>query len=150
MMNAVSNAIPGAVPAAVPQRCVIVVDSELPVGRAANAAAVIALTVGQRHPGLVGLPLVDASGYAHPGLIPVGIAVLAAPQEALGSLRGKGLEAGCDVVGFPAEGQRTTDYQAFRAAVGQVPTQAMQYVGIALVGDKKPVGKIVANLGLLK
>jgi hypothetical protein len=135
---------------AAPQRCVIVVDSALPAGLAANAAAVIALTLGQRHPELVGAPLVDASGLAHPGLISIGIAVLAASQDALAAIRGKGFEAGCDVIDFPAEGQQTTHYDAFREAVSRIATEDLRYVGVALAGDKKPVGRIVANLGLLK
>jgi len=133
-----------------PQRCVIVVDSALPAGRAANAAAVLALTVGQRHPALVGEPLVDASGCAHPGLIPVGIAVLAANQDELAMVRGKALAAACDVVTFPAQGQQTTDYAAFRDAVATVVTEELRYVGVALIGERKPVSKAVANLGLLK
>lgn len=137
-------------PAIVPERCVIVVDDQLPPGRAANAAAVIALTVGQRHPALVGPPLVDASGVEHPGLIPIGIAVLAADQATLAGIRDKAVAAGCDVVDFPVQGQQTTDYAAFRDVVAQVATADLQYVGVALIGARKPVGKIVANLGLLK
>ena len=133
-----------------PGRCVIVVDDALPPGRAANAAAVLALTIGQRHPGLVGAPLVDASNHAHPGLIPIGIAVLAGAQDALASVRSRGLEAGCDVVDFPLQGQQTTDYQAFRDVVATVPTQDLRYVAVALVGARKPIGRIVGNLGLLK
>jgi hypothetical protein len=137
-------------PATLPERCVIVVDETLPPGRAANAAAVIALTVGQRHPALVGPALVDASGVVHPGLIPIGIAVLAASQAALAGVREKAIAAGCDVVDFPVQGQQTTDYSAFRDAVAQVATAGLQYVGVALIGPRKPVSKIVANLGLLK
>lgn len=133
-----------------PQRCVIVIDGELPAGKAANAAAVLALTVGQRHPALVGEPLVDASGCAHPGLIPVGIAVLAASQQEMSAIRGKAIAASCDVVSFPVQGQQTTDYGAFRDAVAVVATDELRYVGLALIGDKKPVSKAVANLGLLK
>ena len=133
-----------------PERCVIVVDSQLPVGRAANAAAVLALTVGRRHPSLVGLPLVDASGVEHPGLIPIGIAVLAADPATLSAIRDKGAAAGCDVVDFPLQGQQTTDYSAFRDAVALIPTAELQYIGVALTGARKPIGKIVANLGLLK
>jgi hypothetical protein len=133
-----------------PQRCVIVVDNELPPGKAANAAAVLALTVGQRHPSLVGEPLVDASGGVHPGLIPVGIAVLGASQAEMASIRDKAMAADCDVVSFPVQGQQTTDYAAFRDAVAEVSTDALRYVGLALIGDKKPVSKAVANLGLLK
>lgn len=145
-----SETVAAAQPVTTPERCVIVVDAQLPVGRAANAAAVIALTVGRRHPTLVGPPLVDASGVEHPGLIPIGIAVLAADQATLAGIRDKGAAAGCDVVDFPVQGQQTTDYSAFRDAVAQVATADLQYVGVALIGARKPIGKIVANLGLLK
>ncbi|WP_235837775.1 DUF2000 domain-containing protein [Chitinasiproducens palmae] len=128
----------------------IVVDAALPVGRAANAAAVIALTVGQRHPGLVGAPLIDASQVAHPGLIPIGIAVLAAEQGALTAIRAKAVAIGCDVVDFPVQGQQTTDYEAFQRAVAVVTTAELRYVGLALVGPRKAIGKLVANFALLK
>ncbi|AJK49128.1 DUF2000 domain-containing protein [Burkholderia plantarii] len=137
-------------PALLAERCVIVVDGRLPPGRAANAAAVLALTVGQRQPALVGAPLVDASGLVHPGLIPIGITVLAAEADALSAIRDKAAAAGCDVVDFPVQGQQTTDYAAFGAAVAEVATADLRYVGIALVGARKAIGKLVANLGLLK
>lgn len=146
--DAQSTAAPRA--ATVPTRCVIVVDAGLPAGRAANAASVIALTIGQRHPELVGAALVDATGHPHPGLIPIGIAVLGAEQSTLGELRSKALLAGCDVVDFPVQGQQTTDYQAFLDAVRAAPPASLQYVGVALVGEKKPISKLVANLRLLK
>lgn len=133
-----------------PTRCVIVVDKNLPVGRAANAAAVIALTIGQRHPILVGEPLVDMSGFSHPGLIPMGITVLAATQEELSTIRHRGLESECDVVDFPMEGQQTTDYQAFRQAVVALEPESLRYVGVALVGQKKEISRIIGHLKLLK
>lgn len=132
-----------------PTRCVIVVDRDLPGGRLANAVAVIALTVGQRHPVLVGEPLIDAAGFAHPGLIPIGVTMLAANQEQLAEIRRRGLEAGCDVVDFPVEGQQTKDYQTFRAAVAGLTPTALRYTGVALVGQKKAVSKIVGKLALL-
>jgi hypothetical protein len=131
-------------------RCVIVIDKSLDIGRAANAAAVLALTVGQRHPQLVGAPLVDAAGEHHPGLIPFGIAVLGGSTEEISALRARACEADCDVVGFPLQGQQTTNYESFREAVSTIDTGSLAYVGVALVGEKKPVSKLVANLGLLK
>ncbi len=133
-----------------PLRCVIVIDSALPVGRAANAAAVIALTLGKRHPALAGADLVDASGWVHPGLIPIGIAVLGAPAAELSAVRDKALGRGIDVVDFPAHGQETTDYAAFGAAVGTVATEALTYVGVGLLGPRKAVGKIVGKYSLLR
>ncbi len=133
-----------------PSRCVIVIDCALPPGRAANAAAVIALTLGKRHPHLAGADLVDASGHAHPGLIPIGIAVLAAPAADLNVLRAKALKGGIDVVDFPSEGQMTTDYVQFGARVGETATEELSYVGVGLYGPRKAVGRVVGRFSLLK
>jgi hypothetical protein len=130
-------------------RCVIVLDQTLPIGRAANAAAVIALTLGKRHPRLAGPDLVDASGYAHPGLIPIGIAVLAAPVRDLIALRVKALKIDVDVVGFPCQGQQTTDYAEFGARVREVPTENLAYVAVGFYGPRKAVGRIVGRFPLL-
>jgi hypothetical protein len=131
-------------------RCVIVVDKELPAGRAANAAAVIALTLGKRHPQLAGTDLVDRSGHAHPGLIPIGIAVLAAPAPDLSTIRHKALRDGIDVVDFPREGQQTIDYVELGARVRELSTDEIHYVGVGLYGPRKAVGRIVSRFSLLK
>ncbi len=128
-----------------PGRCVIVVNEALPAGRAANAAPVIALTLGKRRPGLAGPDLVDRSGVEHPGLIPIGIAVLGAPAAELGSLRAKALAHGMDVVDFPVQGQETIDYAAFSQATSEVETGALQYVGIGVYGSRRAVARLSAD-----
>ncbi len=131
-------------------RCVIIVDGDLPVGQSVNAAAVLALTIGQRHPVFVGEPLIDASGLHHPGLIPIGITILAASQAELSQTRLKGSASGCDIVDFPVEGQQTTDYEVFREAVAAIPSSDLRYAGVALIGQKKDIRKITGHLKLLK
>jgi hypothetical protein len=131
-----------------PNRCVIVIDRELPNGRAANAVAVIALTIGARHPVFVGEPLIEKSGINHPGLIPVGITILCSSQNELPKIRAKGLEIGCDVVDFPVEGQLTKNYEIFRNAVANLETSSMRYLGVALIGQKKQISKIVEDYSL--
>jgi hypothetical protein len=132
-----------------PNRCVIVMDKDLSGGILANAIAVIALTAGQRHPALVGEPLVDACGFAHPGLIPTGIPMLRAPQAELARLRQEALANECDVVAFPVEGQQTKNYAEFQDMVAQIPTPGIKYTGLALIGQRKTVSKIVKKLDLL-
>jgi len=131
-------------------RCVILVDSSLPAGRAANAAAVIALTLGKRHPHLAGSDLIDASGHAHPGLIPIGIAILAASGLELNAVRLKALKDGINVVDFPSQGQQTNNYAEFGERVRRVPTEQLSYVGVGLYGRRKAVGRIVGRFALLK
>jgi Protein of unknown function (DUF2000) len=129
------------------ERCVIVVDEALPPGKASNAAAVVAFTLGQRHSHLVGEPLREQDGTAHPGLIPIGIPVLKATADQLSALRQKSL-AHCDVVDFPVQGQATSDYGAFLAAVGVLTGESLQYLAVGLVGPRKKVGKLVGGLAL--
>lgn len=132
------------------KRCVIVVDQGLPAGKAANAAAVIALTIGKKWPELAGADLVDASGVAHPGLIPIGIAILSAETAELPSIRAKAMQRALGVVDFPVQGQQTNDYEAFGLAVSRVETDQLHYVGVGVYGSRKDVGKIVGKYGLLK
>src|SRR5260370_41514238 len=131
-------------------KCVVVVDRNLPIGRAANAAAVVALTIGERHPALVGPELTDKSGFNHPGLIPIGIAILAADCEDLRCIRQSALSHGCDVVDLPTTGQLTTDYEHFRQQVLMTSPEELDYVAVGMLGPKPVVSKIVGSLGLLK
>ncbi|HOV05490.1 MAG TPA: DUF2000 domain-containing protein [Kaistiaceae bacterium] len=131
-------------------RCVAVLDARLPIGHAANAAAVMALTMGCRQPQLVGAPLVDGSGAEHPGLVPIGIPVLGAPAADLPAVRAKALKAGLEVVDFPAEGQETTDYDEFRRRVAGVETPSLRYVGVMIFGGRKQVSRIVGRYRLLR
>src|SRR5690349_592997 len=116
-------------------RCVVVVNQALAPGLAANAAAVMAVTLGARLPALVGEDFEDATGERHAGLITTGLPVLRAPAEELPSLRRRAVEAEVGVVGFPASGQTTTDYEAFRAMVAE--THAPDYLGLAFYGPPR-------------
>jgi hypothetical protein len=133
-----------------PQRCVALIDAGLPLGKAANAAAVMALTMGARHPHLVGDALIDAAGNPHPGLIPIGIPVLGAPKEDLPRIRHKAAEAGIEIVDFPVQGQETNDYGEFRRMMSGLAPDSIEYLGIMLFGAKKRVGRIVGKYSLLR
>ncbi|KAF6667407.1 DUF2000 domain-containing protein [Pantoea sp. ARC270] len=129
-------------------RCVMILNAALPAGKATNAAAVLALTLGQRHPELVGDALEDAERHPSPGLISTGIPVLAATDEQLRALLLEAEEAGYDRVLFPEEGQATTDYQALSIALRQQSRRQWRLLGLAIVGDKKALRKLTAKLAL--
>jgi hypothetical protein len=131
-------------------RCIIVVDAALPAGLAANAAAVLAVTLGATVDGLVGAELVDAEGSRLPGLIPQGLPVLAAPRAALADLRARAREAGIGIIAFPSLGQQTNDYDEVRAWVADRPTAEIDYLGLALHGARRAVSRVTGNLALLR
>jgi hypothetical protein len=133
-----------------PARCVIVIDDSLPPGLAANAAAVLAVTLGARAPGLLGGDVDDADGAHHPGLIDRGLPILKGPASDLGALRARALEAGVEVIGVPRFGQETTDYGEFRDRLAETPTAELDYLGLLLSGPKRAVNKLTGSLPLLR
>jgi len=132
------------------RRCVAIIDAALPAGKAANAAAVLALTTGARHPDLVGEELFDSAGNNHPGLISIGIPVLGAPRDELPSIRRKAADAGIEVVDFPIQGQQTNDYTEFRRMLKSTDPEKIAYLGLMLLGAKKKVSRIVSKYSLLR
>ena len=131
------------------ERCVIVVDEELAPGLAANAAAVLALTLGVTVDGLVGPDLVDADGGVHPGLFSAGLPVLGAARQALSDLRARAVQAGVGVIDIPALGQQTNDYDEVRAYVARTATADLEYLGLALYGSRRAVSRVTGTLRLL-
>ena len=82
----------------------VVVDESLAPGLAANAAAVMAMTLGAKLPDLIGADFEDGGRWRHPGLITAGLPVLRAPADELPALRARAVEAEVGVIGFPAFG----------------------------------------------
>jgi hypothetical protein len=133
-----------------PERCVIVLDEALPAGLAANAAAVLAVTLGAREPGVVGDDLVDGDERIHAGLFRAGLPILKAARADLRRLRDRAADAGLGVVDLPAFGQQTNDYEEFRSAVARTAAADLEYLGLAVYGERRPVGRLTGNLSLLR
>jgi hypothetical protein len=131
------------------ERCVIIVDADLAPGLAANAAAVLAVTLGATVTGLAGPDLVDADGEVHPGLFEKGLPVLGAERDALPDLRARALAAGVGVIDIPAVGQQTNDYDDVRAYVARTATADLEYLGLALHGSRRAVSRVTGTLRLL-
>jgi hypothetical protein len=129
-------------------RTVVVIDRELPKGLAANAAAVLALTLGVKRPELIGAEFRDAAGISHHGLYPTGIPILGAGAPDLTALARAAREKALLVVDFPAPGQQTTDYDEFCAAVAQA--EELPYLAVLISGPPKLVRSLTGQFGLLR
>ena len=70
-----------------PEKCVLVLDETLPLGLAANTAAILGLTLGRRRPDLVGDDVTDGSGELHPGIVTLPVPVLRGDRALLSQLR---------------------------------------------------------------
>ncbi len=125
------------------------VDDLTAPGLAANAAAVLAVTLGATVQGIAGPDLVDADGAVHPGLFERGYRCWAARARRLPALRAQALAAGVGVIDIPAVGQQTNDYDEGRAHVAGTATADLEYLGLALHGSRRAVNRVTGTLRLL-
>ncbi|WP_410654650.1 DUF2000 domain-containing protein [Amycolatopsis sp. lyj-112] len=129
---------------------VIVVNSELPPGRAANAAVCTAVATATAVTGLLGDEAVDADGEHYTGLPWTGCSVLSADPAKLRAIRAKAAASpGCHVADMPAVAQQIRVYADFLATMKEIPTEEMDYCAVGIVGPRNRIDKLVGKLSLL-
>ncbi|WP_042144303.1 DUF2000 domain-containing protein [Paucisalibacillus sp. EB02] len=134
-------------------KCVLLIDSELPLGYLANTAAVLALTIGKRAEGIIGPDVVDGSGQIHTGITTIPLPILKTTREDLQALKQKiSSEAFQDllVVYFSNAAQTTNNYEEYIQKIATYTREDLHYLGIALYGDRKKINKLTGNLSLLR
>jgi hypothetical protein len=131
-------------------RIAIVVDQDLPKGLAANAAALLTLTLGALEPAMPGADMHDASGAVHRGLFPAGLPVLGAERAALSALRDEAAARGLTVVDLPAHAQATNDYDELTAHVAASEPAALAYLAVLVCGPSRAVRSLTGRLSLLR
>lgn len=132
-------------------KCAVVVGDELPAGLAANAAAVLSVTLGHRIGGLVGADVEDADGVAHPGIIRLPLPILKAPGPKVAALvQAAGRDEEVFFVAFSALAQSCRTYEEYTARMATTATADLDTVGVALHGPRKRVDRLVGSLPLLR
>ncbi|MEV7550749.1 DUF2000 domain-containing protein [Amycolatopsis sp. NPDC089917] len=129
---------------------VIVVNSELPPGRAVNAAVCTAVATAKAVSGLLGDEAVDADGERYTGLPWTGCSILSADTEKLRAVRAKAAASpDCHVADMPAVAQQIRVYDDFLATMKEIPTEEMGYCAIGVVGPRNRIDKLVGKLPLM-
>ena len=129
---------------------VVVVNADLPAGRAVNAAVCVAGATVAGVAGLLGPDAVDGAGATHPGLPWAGCTVLLADAATLRTIRAKGeAHDGTFVADMPAAAQATRVYDEYLSQLGASAPDDLEYLAVSLVGPKNRVDKIVGRLPLM-
>jgi hypothetical protein len=131
-------------------RTVIVVDRELPKGLAANAVAILSISLGATEPDLPGPDVIDGGGRTHQGLFPGGLPILGGDRSRLTALHDGARERGLRVVSLPAVAQQTNSYETFTSTVAATPAEDLEYVGVLVHGEGKAVRAVTGDLPLLR
>lgn len=135
------------------EKCVIVLDEDLPLGLVANTAAILGITLGKTLPEVVGADVLDRSGKPHLGIIEFPVPVLRGSSKAIRGIREKLYQPEFQeltAVDFSDLAQGCKTYAEFLEKMGQVPEEALQYLGVALCGAKKKVNQLTGSMPLLR
>ncbi|WP_020410773.1 DUF2000 domain-containing protein [Hahella ganghwensis] len=130
----------------------IVVDQSLPVGIMANTAAVLSLTLGQQKPELIGPDMSDNDGLFHTGITTLAMPILKGSGKLLNEIRAATREHEPEllVVDLTRDTLRTRSNQEYQERLQQTASADVEYLGLALFGNKKLVNRFTGNLGLLR
>ena len=111
------------------EKCVMVIDENLPLGIIANTAAIMGITLGKQMPEVVGADVYDRTGNGHLGIIEF-------PD--------------LTVVDFSDLAQGCKTYDEFTTKMKDVPETELYYYGVAICGAKKKVNKLTGSMALLR
>ena len=135
------------------EKCVMVIDEELPLGLIANTAAIMGITLGQKLPEVVGTDVSDQSGHVHLGIIEFPVPILKAGPEAIKALRERLYQPefqDVTAVDFSDLAQSCKTYDEFIGKMARAAETELQYFGVALCGAKKKINKLTGSMPLLR
>ncbi len=135
------------------EKCVMIIDENLPLGIIANTAAIMGITLGKKMPGVVGSDVVDKTGNEHLGIIEFPVPILKGNMDSIKAIREKLYEpdfSDLTVVDFSDLAQSCKTYDEFIGKMGTAAETDLNYFGIAICGAKKKVNKLTGNIPLLR
>ena len=71
------------------EKCVMVIDENLPLGIIANTAAIMGITLGKKMPEVVGADVYDRTGNKHLGIIEFPVPILKGNADIIKTIREK-------------------------------------------------------------
>ena len=134
-------------------KCVMIVDENLPLGIAANTAAILGITLGKKMPEVVGADVADKSGSEHLGIIEFPVPVLKGDAERIKAIREKLYEpdfSDLTAVDFSDLAQSCKTYDELIGKMKVTSESDLRYFGIAICGEKKKVNRLTGNMPLLR
>lgn len=135
------------------EKCVMIIDGNLPLGIIANTAAILGITLGKKRPEVVGDDVTDHSGNDHPGIIEFPVPILKGTPEMIKEIREKLFRPDFQdltAVDFSDLAQSCRTYDEFIGRMADTSGDALQYFGVAICGAKKKVNKLTGNIPLLR
>ena len=135
------------------EKCVVIIDETLPIGMAANTAAILGLTIGKEEPSIIGPVVTDGAGREHLGITIAPIPVLKGSRAVMMDLREKLYDpeySDVKAVDFSETAAYSNSYRDYMERLAEQSGDAIRYIGIGLIGPKKKINRLTGGLPLLK
>ena len=135
------------------EKCVMVIDENLPLGLIANTAAIMGITLGKKMPEVVGADVKDQDENSHLGIIEFPVPILRGSAQTIKEIREKLYQPNFQdltVVDFSDLAQGCKTYDEFIEKMANAPESSLQYLGLAICGAKKKVNKLTGSMPLLR
>lgn len=132
---------------------VLLINRDLPLGLIANTAAVLAASLGQKFPELVGEDLNGPDGSLHPGITRHPLLILNGDDNSIREIRQKLIDdpqPGLYYVDFCDVAQESKVYDEYKQRLASTPPEQLHYLGLALCGSNKQVERLTGNIALLR
>ena len=135
------------------EKCVMIIDEQLPLGIIANTAAIMGITLGKSIPEVVGKDVYDKTGNKHLGIITFPVPILKGDIQTIKTIRKKLYEpefSDLIVIDFSDIAQMSKSYTEFITKMQSITETELNYIVITLCGTKKKMNKLTGNIALLK
>ncbi len=134
-------------------KCVIIINETMPSGIIANTSAILGISLGKILPHIVGKEVNDKDGNVHHGIIEFPVPILKSDKNKLNEIRNKLFSEEFNeltVIDFTTLAQACKTYEEYIEKMKHSNKNDLEYIGIAICGDKKKVNKLSGNLPLLR
>lgn len=134
------------------EKCVMIIDEDLPIGLIANTTAVLGATLGKINNRIIGSDICDLDNNIHPGIVNIPIPILKANSQIIRELLDKtnNYLDEISVIDFCNLAQSCKDYEDYTSKMKFTSEKTLNYSGICLYGNKKRINKLTGNLPLLR
>lgn len=134
-------------------KCVMIVDSDLPIGIQVNTAAVLGVSLASEIKGLTGKKLIDKDGVLHEGVTNIPIPILTLSSEEIKQKYNQLLKIDDNeirVIGFNDVAQKSLEYDDYKLKLAQTNNNTINYLGVCIYGPKKKINKLTGNIKMLR
>lgn len=135
------------------EKCVMVIEEDLPIGLAANTAAILGISLGKTQQHVVGADVKDKNGLLHSGVIEFPIPILRSHDEGIRKIRQRLSQPGFQEViaaDFSDLAQGCKTYAEYIETIAAAGEEDLHYFGIVLCGPAKKINKLTGNLSLYR